>query len=120
MLSTLMLSFKTYAEWTMVAETIKSDKSYIDFERIRKVEGYVYWWELTNYNSQLAPDVWSGIKYKKGDCKLFRYKYLSDKYFSLPMGKGDVKGGSNIPDKNWRYAPPKSAGEKILKSVCSR
>ena len=35
-------------------------------------------------------------------------------------GKGDVKGGSNIPDKNWRYAPPKSAKEKILKSVCSR
>ena len=120
MLSTLMFSFKTYAEWTMVAETIKSDKSYIDFERIRKVEGYVYWWELTNYNSQLAPDVWSGIKYKKGDCKLFRYKYLSDKYFSLPMGKGDKKGGSDVPDKNWRYALPKSATEKIIKTVCSR
>ena len=37
MLSTLMFSFKTYAEWTMVAVSIKGDKNYIDFDRIRKM-----------------------------------------------------------------------------------
>ena len=119
MLSILMFSFTTYAEWTLVAETTKRDKTYIDFERIRKVEGYVYWWELSDYNSQLAPDIWSGVKYKQGDCKLFRFKFLSFSFHNEPMGRGI---GEVINPKNpeWNYPPPKSVGGKLLKSVCSR
>ena len=116
----VMLSSPSYAKWTKVNDGVSGNTFYIDLERIRKVDGYVYWWDLANYLKPTNTGMLSSKQYRQGDCKLFRYKYLSDNYFSLPMGKGDVKGGSNIPDKNWRYAPPKSAGEKILKSVCSR
>ena len=93
---------------------------YVDFERIRKHGGYVYWWELSDYLKPKKYGTLSGKKYHQGDCKLFRYKYLSDSYHKQPMGKGDKTGGSNKPDKDWSYPSPKSMSEVILKKVCSR
>jgi hypothetical protein len=34
------------------------------------------------------------------------------------MGGGKANSSSNVPDKNWKYAPPKSVDEVILKKVC--
>ena len=92
---------------------------YVDYERIRKHGGYVYWWKVTDL---LKPDKDGDLSYKKyyqGDCKLFRFKLLSYSYHKEPMGRG-IGETNNKPDKDWEYAPPDSASEIILKSVCSR
>ena len=48
-----MFSSPSYSKWTMVSEGIDSSNSgdtfYVDFERIRKHGGYVYWWDLTDF-----------------------------------------------------------------------
>ena len=118
--STLMFSTPSFAEWTKVSQSVDGDNYYVDFERIRKHDGYVYFWMLSDY---LKPNKWGSLSartYKQVDCKLFRFKFLNDLYYKGPMGTGDANGGSNKPDKEWIYAPPNSSSESILKRVCSQ
>ena len=97
-----------------------ASNSYVDLERIRKHDGYVYFWELFDYGEPAKSGTLSGKAYKKGDCKLFRYKILSDSYYNVPMGKGTSATSSNTPDKDWHYPPPNSISEGVLKRVCSQ
>ena len=114
-----MFSSSSYAEWTKVDESVDGDKFYVDFERIRKHDGYVYFWDLTDF---LKPNKWwslSGKTYKQGDCKLFRFKSLSYSFHKEPMGGGN--GDVQEPfKKDWMYPPPDSSAESILKQVCNR
>ena len=91
----------------------------MDFERIRKHDGFVYFWEMRDY---LKPNKWGSLStkiYRQGDCKLFRFIYLSWSFHKEPMGGGDGRV-VNIPDKEWNYPPPNSSLEYLLKSVCNR
>ena len=46
---TLMLSSTSFAEWTEVSNNMVEQNTYfVDFERIRKVDGFVYFWDLTD------------------------------------------------------------------------
>ena len=106
----------SFAEWTKVSENVGAT-FYVDFERIRKHDGYVYYWELIDY---LKPDEdgnFSAKVYFQVDCKKFRLKLLSGS-----SHKGSMGGGTgeidNTPDKDWNYPPPDSSGEETLKSVC--
>jgi hypothetical protein len=127
--STLMFSLPSYAEWTEVSFTLDGKTKnydvgettfYVDFDTIRKHDGYVYYWDLANYLKPLKKEVFSSKIYWQGDCKLFRSKVLSDFYYSEPMGRGIPIISSNTPDDEWSYAPPNSSHEKILKSVCTK
>ena len=118
--STLMFSSPSYGEWTKVVGDTEGTTYYVDFERIRKHGGYVYYWDLVDYLKPTNYGRLSGKVYNQGDCKLFRFKFLSDTYYNTPMGRGEVASGSNKPDKNWNYPSPNSSSETILKTVCSR
>ena len=104
----------------MVGTNVSGDIFYVDFERIRKHDGFVYWWELGDY---LKPQMGylSAKSYNQGDCKLFRFKNLSTTYHAQSMGRGT---GEVIKPKgenaNWKYSSPNSVGETILKLVCSK
>ena len=116
---TVTLSSPSYAEWTKLGENHIGNTHYVDFERIRKVDGYVYWWELVDL---LKPDndgKLSAKLYNQGDCKLFRFKLLSVLEHKEPMGGGT---GETFTPKNpeWNYPPPNSVMETNLKTVCSR
>ena len=85
----VMFSSTSFAGWTELSKNSSGDNFYVDFERVRKVDGYVYWWELTDY---LKPDKnghLSGKVYQQGDCKLFRFKTLSYSFHKEPMGGGN-------------------------------
>jgi hypothetical protein len=114
--TSVFFSSPSYAEWEKVDEG-GENTFYVDFERIRKHDGFVYWWELGDY---LKPQMgYLSVKsYNQGDCKLFRLKVLSYSWHKEPMG-GGTGITVNIPD-NWRYPNPKSIDEYKLKSVCSR
>jgi len=115
---TMMLSSTSYAEWTKV------DKDwlgtfYVDFASMRKVDGYVYFWRLSDF---FKPDTDGELSYKiytQGDCKLFRYKVLSVSAHKQTMGEGT--GEVAEPFKvleGWIYPPSNSAIEHTLKKVC--
>jgi hypothetical protein len=116
---TVMFSSTSFADWTWVSENVDGDTYYVDFERIRKHGGYVFWWDLEDLLKPTEDGDLSSKAYKQGDCKLFRYKGLSYSFHKEPMGGGT--GDSNSPkNPQWRYPPPNSSSETILKAVCNQ
>ena len=105
--------------WKKLTENDSGGSFYLDFETIRKQDGYVYWWELGDYLRPTPEGILSGKIYKQGDCKLFRLKRLSGSFHKEPMGRG-TGDSPPIPEsmKDWKYPPPNSVDEIILKKVC--
>ena len=116
--STAMSSSPVRAEWTRVSKNMNGNTFYVDLERIRKHDGYVYFWDLVDYLKPTETGVWSVKVYTQGDCKLFRVKRLSFSFHKEPMGEGT--GNSFNPDQDWQYPPPNSSRETVLKLVCSQ
>ena len=112
-------------EWTYVTESMDEDRTttfYVDLERIRERDGYVYYWELHNYpereqNRGLANSMSSKV-YWQGDCDLFRRNPLTKSDFSQPMGEGSPRKALDNPSQNWGYPLPDSTAEATLKAVC--
>ena len=121
-LFSLMFSSPSYSEWTRVDENVEGDTFYVDYERIRKVDGYVYWWDMKDYLKPSPYSHLSGKIYHQGDCKLFRYKNLTFVQHKQPMGRGSQDSEFDYSPKNpeWNYLSPDSVGETVLKTVCSR
>ena len=113
---TVLFSSTSFADWRKVSKNVDGNTFYVDFERIRKHGGYVYWWDLTDYLKPTKDGDLSLKSYKQGDCKLFRYKYLSITESKEPMGGGT---GKSFPysDEDWQYPLPNSVMETTLKSV---
>ena len=114
---TVMFTSTSFAGWTKVTENVDGNTFYVDFERIRKHDGYADYWELEDF---LKPNLFrflSGKTYNQGDCKLFRYKTLSHVFHQQPLGQDT---GSSYSPKNpqWRYPYPGSVRETLLKTVC--
>jgi hypothetical protein len=116
----VLFSSSSYAGWTKVGKNATGDTFYVDFERIRKVDGYVYWWELWDYPKLNPVGHLSRKVYQQGDCKLFRVNQLSRSFHRQPMdgGKDNVKGPIR-KGENWIYPTPNSVDETILQSVCN-
>lgn len=113
----MMFSSSSYAKWTKVSKNSYATY-YVDFERIRKHDGYVYFWR---FNNRLKPDkngTLSSKVYIKGDCKLFRHKALSGSYYKKLMDEG--AGEPFTPPDKWGYPPPNTSIETILKTVCNQ
>ena len=89
-----------------------------DFGRIRKHNGFVYYWVLSDL---LKPNKGglSNKMYYQDDCKLFSFKVLSSSFQKASM---DFETGKTYTPKNpkWNYSPPDTILEYILKSFCSR
>ena len=45
----VMFPSASYAEWTKFGNNVDGDTFSLEFERIRKHDGYVYWWKLMAY-----------------------------------------------------------------------
>ena len=118
-LFSLMFSSPSYSEWTKGSEDGNGNTFYVDFERIRKVDGYVYFWLLQDSLKPKRHGILSGKMYNQGDCKLFRFKTLSFYFHKEPMGggTGDVSEPIGI-NRNWKHPPPNTIDEFILKHVC--
>ena len=116
LLFSAMFSSTSFADWTKVGENVKGT-FYVDFERIRKHGGYVYFWELGDYLKPNSAGNLSSELYFQGDCELFRYKGLNWFFHKEPMGEGPAQI-SNDADKEWNYPPPNSVDEIVLKTVC--
>ena len=115
----LLFPLPSFADWTEVAENDLGTLFYVDFDRIRKHDGYIYYWVLTDLLKPLQGNMSFSI-YHQGDCKLFRHKPLSFSFYKQPMGRGAPvvqEPGKEL--QGWAYPLPDSANESILKSVCS-
>jgi len=118
--TSVFFSSPSYAGWTEVTKNVNGTTFYVDFERIRKHDGYIYYWYLQDY---LKPTKYGDLSFKgynQGDCKSFRFKVLSRSYHTQPMGDGTPSESGAVKNLEWDYPPPNSVWEAILKSVCNR
>jgi len=120
-----MFSPPSYSEWEYIGKSVKGIEYYVDFERIRKHDGYVFYWELKDYVTENEQKKHQGFKsaigYIKGDCNIFRYKRLMLSFREGPMGMGDSFDlDYSEKEDPWHYQHPKSIGESVQNSVCSR
>ena len=110
----------SYAEWKKITETLDA-VIYVDFERTRKHDGHVYWWDMVDL---LKPDEFGFLSrksYYQGDCKRFRFKVLSIHSSKEPMtGKIDNSFTFKFDDYDWSYPVPDSAMEVVFNQVCNR
>jgi hypothetical protein len=112
----LMFSAGSSAEWTYMGVS-NGNKWYLDFDRIRKSNGLVYYWEVVDL---LEPfnGLMSTKTYYKGDCETFREMQLSISAYELPMAEGNAKD-TFTPEPRWEYVRRGSTGEAKLKAVCN-
>ena len=102
-----------------MVETANDVTFYLDFERIRKHDGYVYYWTLGDYSTRTRSGSASAIDYWRGDCELYRTKNLTQTQYRGQMAKGEILVMFK-EDIDWTYPTPNSPNEYILKVVCSR
>ena len=113
----IIFSSTTFAEWARVGENTAGNIFYVDFQKVQKVDGYIYFLLLNNYGTQSEWGYMSSISYVQGDCRLFRYKNLSWSVYKQPMGSGDNPVPIKPPDE-WISPSPKESEENILEIVC--
>ena len=117
LLFTLIFSTTSYAEWTLVGGNDRGTSYYVDFERIKKHDGYIYFWVMSDFLIPAPTGEMSAIIYHQGDCKIFRLKRLSYLFYKESEGKGNSET-KNPPNPEWDYASPNSSTEGILKTLC--
>ena len=88
------------SELTKVNDT-SATNVFIYTDTIKEHEGYVYWWELTDYLKPLPWGDMSAKTYVQGDCEVIRFKTLSYIFYKEPMGRGS---GDRTPTTDeWTY-----------------
>ena len=117
--STVMVSSLSYAKWTKENKSMSGATLYVNYEKIRKQGGYLYFWQLQDYLKPTKYGILSRKIYNQVDCKLFRYRSLSSVVYKKPMGLGWWR---TSPKKKpeWQYPLPNTMYEIVLKKICSR
>ena len=106
--------------WTeMGVDTSEGNTWYLDFETIKKQEGFVYYWVLIDHAERFKAGHSSTRFYAQGDCEESRFKYLNYLAHLKPMGKGNPDILGVTPQEEWTYPTPDTIVEANLKAVCS-
>lgn len=102
-------------DWDLVDETSVT-KTYIDYNRIWKHDGYVYYWLLDN-EKEPTELLGSTAKLYKSHCQIRSINLLQFSTYEFRWAQyGKTDFADNLGDS--RYARPGSVEEKILNIVC--
>ena len=115
-----LLSCSNDTKWTeMGVDTSEGNTWHLDFETIKKEEGFVYYWILIDHAARFKAGHLSTRFYAQGDCEQFRFKYLN--YFAhlKAMGQGNPDIIGLTPQEEWTYPTPDTIAGANLKVVCS-
>ncbi|MDA9357495.1 hypothetical protein N9R34_01350 [Candidatus Thioglobus sp.] len=116
LLFSILISFNSFGEWKKVGENA-GGTYYIDSEKIREGNRYVYWWSLSDYKTPNSYGDMSSKVYNETDCEVFRTRILTGDYYEQPMGMGSsVNETSDNP--KWIYPTPGSSREYVTKYIC--
>lgn len=108
-----------FAEWEAVAAAADNSLiNYIDRTTIRKNNGFVYYWVLTDF---LEPEdgYFSTKNYFKGICSTKMITLQSTQYFSLEMARGEPAKVNNYEGDAWSNIDPNTIGDFTLNAVCN-
>jgi hypothetical protein len=118
-LSSLMMASVANAKWTEVGKNVSGNTYYVDFERIKKHNGRVYYWYLHDRLKPTSEGTMSSKIYSEVECGRLRDRFLNQFYYNGPMASGEIIHSDSISEKDWDYPSPDSVSEFILKAVCN-
>ena len=117
LLLALLFPIASFAEWTKVAEN-RMAAMYIEFESVKESDGYVYYWQITNFIKPTEGGHLSAKILYEVDCKTPRKtRWLSFASYDREMAKGSDDYILNTPDE-WIYVAPETTHELIVDTVC--
>ena len=118
LLFSLILSSSTYGEWVSFVTDANKNIHYLDFEGMTKTDGYIYYWEMTNYANPTDRFL-SIATYHKADCGSYRYKDLTFNGYTQEMAQGEPKTMDlTVLDKDWTSPVAGSVADYSLNLAC--
>mgnify|MGYP001164946620 CR=1 FL=1 len=121
LLTMLVFTFllEARANWTKVTQSNNGQSFYVDMENITENRGFVYFWELIDYNKKDEYGDKSAKIYIEADCINFKFKWIKLSYHKDKMGKDHArvqKPSYLVAD--WQYPVKNSTSMLILDFVC--
>ena len=120
LLFTFLVCLSTKAkEWTKITKGQNGHIFYVNMENLDENKGYIYFWQLINYNDQDEYGDMSAKIYVKAECEIFKFKWVKVSYHKMLMGKDYVK--PNNPSKlvsEWQFPSIGSTSYAVLDHVC--
>ena len=118
LLSVIMFPVSSNAEWTKVIKNYAGNTFFIDFERILRKEGFIYFWSLRDRQNENHLGYLSTQVYRQTDCKMSRFKILKYSFHEKQMGN-DSGTSLDTKNPNWEFPSPSSVEELLLKAICN-
>ena len=116
LLFSILISLNSYGQLVKVTEDNNGGVYYIYTDTIKEHDGYIYWWELSDFLTPFSSEYISAKAYKKGVCEI-KVQNLLYIYYYESMGKG--KSENYRPDNpKWNYPSPDSINEGLMSFAC--
>ena len=87
-------------------------------ENIKEARGFVYFWELIDYNKKDEYGDKSAKYTSEGDCINLKFKWIKLSYHKDKMGKTMQKFKIHQYSSDWQYPVQNSTSMAILDFVC--
>ena len=116
----LLVCLSTKAkDWTEITKGQNGHIFFVDMENLNESRGYIYFWQLINYNEQDEYGDMAAKIYVKAECEVFKFKWLKVSYHKMLMGKDYVKPGSpSTLVSGWQLPNTDSTSYAVLNHVC--
>lgn len=116
----LLVCFSTKAkDWTEITKGQNGHIFFVDMENLNESKGYIYFWQLINYNKKDEYGDMSAKIYVKAECEEFKFKWMKVSYHKMLMAKDYVKPAN--PSKlvsGWQFPSIGSTSYAVLDHVC--
>ena len=113
----LLISAPAMAEWVKYWEGDNGDSYYYDPSTIKRNGNLVRVWEISDLKERSKSGVLSARMLPEHDCKEDRRRQLYFSTHSGPMSQGETLY-SDTTTGPWRYIPPDTVAEDLLKILC--
>lgn len=116
----LLVSSPSMADWTYIVKNDGDTTFYLDFDRIKKVNGNIQAWQLADFEKLIdsSQNFLSAVSLDEFDCKAGRTRHLQSSFYS-----GRMKGGNLTFTSNggpWNYPLPDSTSELLMDFACGK
>ena len=106
-------------DWTEITKGQNGHIFFVDMENLNESRGYIYFWQLINYNEQDEYGDMAAKIYVMAECEVFKFKWLKVSYHKMLMGKDYVKPDN--PSRlvsGWQFPISGSTSYAVLDHVC--
>ena len=106
-------------DWTEITKGQNGHIFFVDMENLNESRGYIYFWQLINYNEQDEYGDMAAKIYVKAECEVFKFKWLKVSYHKMLMGKDYVKPDNpSTLVSGWQFPSTGSTSYAVLDHVC--